>query len=224
MGTLSGTGLTGLVLLPGALRRPVAAESALAGSETWRGVRVRALSPVQADAFRAFGASPVTRQAALVEGVPQGLFEAAETDLPTQVRELEAAAAPYLTPDLVLWSKMWVLVAATRWWDSLGDEERAEIASAAESAAKVAMQSDHDEQRLVGPFCEAGGRLPPAGDAAVADLRERADVVLARLAADPGEGPVLSAVRDAVSDAEPAPELDIPSVLHGKGCADPGHW
>ena len=216
LSTLSGTGLTGLALFPGALRRPVAVESALAGGETWRDVRVRALSPVQADTFRAFGAEPVTRQEAVVNGVPQGLFEAAETDLPSQVRELEVAAAPYLTPDLVLWSKMWVLVAGTRWWDSLSGEERTLIASAAESAAKEAVQADHDEQHLVGPFCEAGGRLRSAGDSAVADLRQRAEAVLATLAADPEEGPVLSAVRDAVSDAAPAPELDIPGYCTAK--------
>ena len=210
LGTLSGTGLTGLALFPGALRRPIASERPLAGDETWRGVRVRALSPVQADAFRAFGATPVTRAAALVDGVPQGLFEAAETDVPSQARELEVAAAPYLTPDVVLWSKMWLLVAGTRWWESLSAGDRAAITRAAESATTKAIEADHDEQRLVSTICEAGGRMRPAGQVAVAELRQRAEAVLERLAADPAEGPVLSAVRGAVVDADPATALEIP--------------
>lgn len=57
---LDGTGIVGMGLAVGPLRRPFAAEAPLLGPEDWQGTRFRVYnSPVQSDAVTAFGAEPV---------------------------------------------------------------------------------------------------------------------------------------------------------------------
>jgi len=82
LGRLEGSGLVGLGLSVGPLRRPFAADAPLLGPEDWQGARFRVYnSPTQEDAVRALGGDPVNMSFGWIEEVDAGNLRGAELDI-----------------------------------------------------------------------------------------------------------------------------------------------
>lgn len=207
--SLRGSGLTGLALMSGALRRPIAASAPLLGPESWADRKVRALSPTQGQTIAALGATPVARLQGMNAGL-QGTFDAGETDVASQFIEGETTVAPYVTANVVLWPKLWVLVVGTTWFEGLDDQQREWVREAAQTARTASVEGDHHETEAVRALCDQGARFPAATQADVAAIRDAVEPVLTALAADPVDGPLLEIVR-AVSERNPGvTELEVP--------------
>ena len=83
LGRLDGTGVVGLGLTVGPLRRPFAAKAPLLGPGDWKGVRFRVFnSPVQGDAVRALGATPADLSFSFIDQIKAGTLRGAEFDIP----------------------------------------------------------------------------------------------------------------------------------------------
>ena len=79
---LDGTGVVGLNLAVGPLRRPFAAEAPLLGPEDWAGATFRVYnSPVQTDAVRLLGATPVNLGLGWIDEVRAGRLRGVEFDI-----------------------------------------------------------------------------------------------------------------------------------------------
>ena len=110
---LDGTGVVGLGLTVGPLRRPFAAKAPLLGPGDWQGVRFRVFnSPVQADAVRALGATPVNLSLSFIDELKAGTLRGAEFDIPQYEHNGFAAEAGHVTANVVLWPKVFVLASA----------------------------------------------------------------------------------------------------------------
>lgn len=186
--TLEGSGLTGLTLLAGSLRRPAGAEAPLRGPETWQGVRVWARSPTQAATFTALGAVPA-----------QAPGDARDTDLAMALQEDEAPAAPYVTSNVVLWPRLWVLVVGTDWLRSLSAQERGWVEAAAAAARAASVTDPPEESSVAARLCEAGARFSAASARDLADLHRAVLPVVRGLADDPEDGRLLALVRGTVA-------------------------
>ena len=79
---LKGTGVMGLGLTVGPLRRPFAAQAPLLGVADWKGTTFRSFnSPIQADVIRALGATPVTAGSDWSDQVAAGTLRGVEFDI-----------------------------------------------------------------------------------------------------------------------------------------------
>ncbi len=209
LSSLQPAGVTGLALWGGPLRRPIAADRPLLGPATWTGRRVRSGSPTQSATFAAFGATPVEVAGDLNQLVPIDAVEAAETDVGRQLVAADYTIAPYITADVVLWSRFLVLVANQEWFAGLGDQAQGWIRAAAEAARQESSDPGAGiagEAAVVPALCEAGARFPAAGPSGRDDLATAAGPVLAALRADPQDGPLLAAVEAALAGLDGTPD------------------
>jgi TRAP-type C4-dicarboxylate transport system substrate-binding protein len=204
--SLDGTGLTGLALLAGPLRRPAGMDAPMLGPATWRGATVWARGPTQAATFAALGAEPVSAPG-----------DARVTDLGTVLLEDEAAAAPYLTTNVVLWPRTWVLVVNTDWRDSLTEQEREWLDTAAEAARLASVTDLPDESAMATRLCELGARFATATPRDVVGLHRAVAPVVRAIAADPDEGPLLSRVTSVVGQIPDTTDVTgAPGYCHGR--------
>jgi TRAP-type C4-dicarboxylate transport system substrate-binding protein len=213
--SLEPAGVVGVALWGGPLRRPIAAGTPLLDTESWRERKVRSLSATQSAAFRALGAIPVEVAGDLNQLVPVGLVDAAETDLPRQLVAADTTIAPYITADVVLWSRFAVLVANQAWFGGLDDDGRGWVEAAAERARIASIPTDGSEAETVSRLCETGARFPSAGEATMARLRASTAPVLAALRAEPTGRDLLAAVETAVASVAGTDRLAPPSWCTG---------
>jgi TRAP-type C4-dicarboxylate transport system substrate-binding protein len=94
LGSLDGSGVVGLGLTVGPLRRPFAAKAPLLGPRDWKGITFRSYnSPVQAAAIKALGAIPVNRGLDWIDAVRDGSLRGAEFDV-AQYAKTTTARSP----------------------------------------------------------------------------------------------------------------------------------
>jgi len=225
LATLDGTGVVGLGLTVGPLRRPFAADKPLLGPSDWAGVRFRDFnSPVQEDAIRALGATPVAASFAWVDMVQAGTLRGAEFDLAQYAKNGLRTEAGNVTSNVVLWPKTFVLSLSSKRFDSLTPRQRDWVREAAARAVQASAHAGYDENALAQQLCAKGVRFYQAGPQQVAQTRTAMSPVIARLAADPTDGPLLRAVQ-AVAAAHPQPDVPVPtgpctSAAAGGGLGD----
>ena len=107
---LDGSGVVGLGLAVGPLRRPFAARTPLLGPEDWKGARFRVYnSPVQADAVRALGGTPANLGFGWIDEVRAGRLRGAEFDIAQYAKNGNSTEAGHVTANVVLWPKVFVL-------------------------------------------------------------------------------------------------------------------
>lgn len=210
------SGVIGIALWGGPLRRPIAAHAPLLDLDSWTGRRIRSHSPTQSAAFAAWGSIPVEVAGDLAQLVPVGTVDGAETDLPRQRVAADITIAPYVTADIVLWSRFSVVVANPEWLAGLTEPEHGWLRMAAEQARRASFPSAPSDDAAASALCAVGARFPRAGSAAAERLREAVAPMLERFRDDPRSAAVLAAIEAAPAVApQPPPGLTVPSWCTG---------
>lgn len=182
---LDGTGLVGLALAVGPLRRPFSADAPLVDPTGWEGLTIRSYnSPVQDATIRALGAEPMSVGLGWSDLIRSGDLDGVELDV-AQYWETGTAEAPNVPTNVVLWPKVFVLAVSQQFWDSLSGEQQGWVRQAAEQARDASVEATYDEQALVSGLCERGLTLVPASEEQLDAYREAVQPVLSDIADDP---------------------------------------
>jgi TRAP-type C4-dicarboxylate transport system substrate-binding protein len=207
---LDGSGVVGLGLAVGPLRRPFAAEAPLLEPADWEGAAFRVYnSPVQAETVRALGGTPVNVGFSWVEDVQGGRLRGAEFDIPQYARNDLTTEAGNVTANVVLWPKVFVLSFSQKRWDALSEEQRGWVREAADRAVQASVDATYDEATPANDLCESGVRFVDASPEQIRGLRSALQPVLDRLGSDARSGALL---KDIQAIAGEHPEPDAPSV------------
>ena len=218
LSTLKGTGVSGLGLAVGPLRRPFAAKRPLLGVEDWKGVRVRSFnSPMQSETLRDLGAVPVVAGLDWPEQVRDGHLRAAEFDVPQYAANDLGTVTGHVTGNVVLWPKIFVLSLSQKRFDSLTRQQQGWVREAAARAVRASVTGSHDESALAAELCSTGVRFHRASANQVAGLRAAVQPSLDALAADPTDGSLLRDIQ-AIAASRPATDDPTPAAC---GAGDP---
>jgi len=211
LGTLEGSGIVGLGLSVGPLRRPFALTRPLIEVPIWRGITSRSFnSPVQEDVIRALGAEPVPASFGFPELVTSGSLEGVEMDLAQYEHSAYGDLLPDVAANVVLWPKMPVLAISRDTFDALTAEQQAWLVQAAHLAVRASVNFDYDDSSLARRLCPWGVRFVDAAPEQMAALRRAVQPVIDAMAADPSTAPSLAAVERAVAGHTEADALDVP--------------
>jgi TRAP-type C4-dicarboxylate transport system substrate-binding protein len=193
---LNGTGVVGLGLAAGPLRRPFAAKGPLLEPDDWNGITFRAFnSPVQDATIHDLGGSPVDLGFNWVDDIASGKVQGSEFDIPLYLANGYTTEAPYVTANVVLWPKIFVLSVSQKLWDSLTDQQKGWIQAAAEAGTKASVDATYDETTTARALCDVGVRFFDATPAQLGALHRAVAPVINDLANDPVNGPLLSKVQ-----------------------------
>jgi TRAP-type C4-dicarboxylate transport system substrate-binding protein len=184
--------LVGLVVLPGAQRKPFAFARRLLGPRDYEGAKLRIHESLVADStYRALGAEAVTLSVKDMASRPDALIDG--LDLQT-----EALAGWRLrgsiTFNVNLWPRTVALVASTRTFEWLEAEEREMLHAAASRTLDRALDRLADQER------RDRDALPPdvtpiyAEDAELEAIRERVEPVREELRTHPETAPFLARI------------------------------
>jgi TRAP-type C4-dicarboxylate transport system substrate-binding protein len=221
LGRLDGTGVVGLGLAVGPLRRPFAAKTPLLGPEDWKGIRFRVFnSPVQADAVRVLGATPADLSFSFIDQIKNGSLRGAEFDIAQYERNGNGKEAGNITANVVLWPKVFVLTLSKRRFDALTAQQQAWVREAAGRAVKASADATYDEATAARTLCDRGARFHDATPGQVQALRAKVRPVLDNLAADPVSGQLLRDL-EAIAAQYPGPEVpEVPASCRNSVTSD----
>jgi TRAP-type C4-dicarboxylate transport system substrate-binding protein len=219
---LDGSGVVGLGLTVGPLRRPFAAKDPLLGPEDWKGITFRVFnSPVQADAVRALGATPADLSFSFIDQIKEGTLRGAEFDIAQYAHNGNGPEAGYVTANVVLWPKVFVLALSQKRFDALTSQQQGWVREAAAQAVKASVDAPYEEATAARTLCDRGARFHNASPGQVQGLRSRFRPVLDKLAADPTSAQLLGDLQ-AIAAQHPGPEApDVPASC-AQGVADNG--
>jgi hypothetical protein len=180
------------------------------GPKDWAGNRIRVFnSPIQADAMSALGAVPVNLSFEWIDKVEAGELEGAEFDIAQYRANDLGREVGYVTSNVVLWPKVFVLALSQSTYDSLTEEQQAWVREAAEQAVTASVEADYDETGPARELCEVGVRFVTAAADEVAGLTEAFAPVIDGLAADPANGDLLASIQEIAAEI---PGIDAPDV------------
>jgi len=206
--SLDGSGVVGVGLAAGGLRRPFATR-ALSDVESWEGARLRVFnSPVQTDAVAALGGEPLVVGPGWADEVATGRLDGAEFSLEGYVVNGYGADVSDVALNVVLWPKVFVLAMSEERFDSLDSEQQAWVAEAASRATSASVGIEDDDV-YVDRLCEVGLRFHLATAAELDGLRSQVEPVLQGLREDAETAPLMEVV-DAAAGRHPVP--DTPAV------------
>ena len=192
LAALDGSGVKGLSLGLGPLRRPFAGTAPLIGPDDWSGKVFRVFnSPVQAATINALGGRPENDSFAWLDKVKEGRIRGAEFDVNSTV-----GAGLYVTSNVVLWPKVFVFSMSQKRYDSLTKQQREWVALAARRATIATMGARYDSPAAVDRLCELGTSFSAANSEQVSALRARVKVVVDALAGDPENSALMSTIAD----------------------------
>jgi TRAP-type C4-dicarboxylate transport system substrate-binding protein len=211
LGRLDGSGVVGLGLAVGPLRRPFAAETTLLGPEDWRGAPFRVFnSPVQTATVEALGAQPKNLGFGWIDEVQNGKLRGTEFDLGQYAKNGYGTQVGNVTANVVLWPKVYVLSLSAKRFDALTRQQRDWVRDAAARAVRASVDAKYDESAIARELCTRKARFHEASRAQIAELRAKVRPVLDRLAADPADAALLKQIQ-AIAARNPEPErLDVP--------------
>lgn len=209
---LHGSGVKGLGLVVGPLRRPFAAQAPLLSLQDWKGIPFRSFnSPVQADTIRALGATPVNSGNDWVDQIASGTLRGIEFDVAQYSANGNGSLAPFVTANVVLWPKVFVLALSQKRWDALTDQQRTWVQQAADLATKASVDARWDESTPAVGLCAGGVRFVDASTSQLAALHDAVAPVIATLAADPVNGPLLAEIQAIARQYPKVEEPDVPA-------------
>jgi TRAP-type C4-dicarboxylate transport system substrate-binding protein len=212
LGQLHGTGVVGLGLAVGSLRRPFAAKAPLLEPGDWHGITFRTFySPVQDATILALGGTPMDVGSDWTDYVATGQLRGAEFDIVTYAGREFGMAAPYVTANVVLWPKVFAFILSQKRWDAMTDQQRAWVHGAAAAGTQASVDASYDESALATKLCSAGVNFVNSSPSQLAALRAAVAPVIGGLAADSVNGPLLAKI-EAIAARYPEPEVpDVPA-------------
>jgi TRAP-type C4-dicarboxylate transport system substrate-binding protein len=210
LGQLTGTGVVGLGLIRGPLRRPFAAQQPLLSPADWVGAPFRVFnSPVQAEVVSALGATPVNVGANWIDSVMAGTLRGAEFNVVQYWSNGLTTEAGNVTSDVVLWPRPSVLSLSQQRYDSLTEQQQQWVREASRQAVQAAGNTIDDESFAANQLCLQGVRFFRAGPDQIRALHSKVQPVIDALAADPTSGPLLKEIQAIAANH---PTTDVPVV------------
>jgi TRAP-type C4-dicarboxylate transport system substrate-binding protein len=211
LATLDRSGIVGLGLAVGPLRRPWSATAAITDIRHWRDVSMRTFhSPVQEAAVRALGGVPVNASYGFPDLVRSGHLQAVEIDVAQYARNGYGPLLPRLTGNVVLWPRMPVIAMSRTRFEGLTAQQRAWVRAAAQDAVRASVDHVYDDSAIAERLCRQGVRVADATPEQLGQLRRAVQPVLDRLAHDPATAGSLTEVLRA-SQSSPPDVLDVPA-------------
>ena len=191
---LDGSGVVGLGLTVGPLRRPFAAGQPLLAPEDWKGMTFRVFnSPVQADAVRALGATPADLSISFIDQIKEGTLRGAEFDIAQYERNGNGPEAGNVTANVVLWPKVFVLALSQKRFDALTPQQQAWVREAAAQAVKASVDAPYEEATAARTLCARGARFHDATPGQVQGLRSQVPPGARQARRRPGQRPAAPA-------------------------------
>lgn len=219
---LDGSGLVGLGLVVGELRRPFAAKSPLLGRDDWNGVRFRTFgSDMQREAVGALGGVAVDAYADAWDQIAAGALDGIENGIMLYQVMGRTTQVGHITANVVLWPKVPVLVLSQERWESLSAEQRTWITEAAELTVTESVDGTYDETAAATLLCEQGVRFYGASEEQLDSLQQRVSPINAQFDDDP----LWAEVEALVSRHPEVEQPDVPADCMGSpdvAFEDPG--
>ncbi|GGN68392.1 hypothetical protein GCM10011579_041840 [Streptomyces albiflavescens] len=200
---IDGDGLTAIGLLPGTLRRPLGARTALLGPADYKGRTIGEQQSEVADAtLRALGAKPV----AFAAGGSVDAFGGYEQQLASVDGNRYDKNGMIASANVVLWPRPVALVAGTKAFQRLSGDQQDALRKAGQQAVSgsAAVLRSH-EKESVGNLCRRGQKFAAASPSQLASLRKAVQPVYDELARDRRTKEYLDAITSLVRNipAEP---------------------
>jgi len=212
LATLHGTGVVGLGLTVGPLRRPWSTTRPLVAPGAWRSIAFRSYnSPVADSTIRALGGRPTEASFPFPALVRSGRLQGVELDIAQYDHNHYADLLPWVVANEVLWPRMLVLSLSQKRWSTLTKRQRGWLTEAAQTAVSASAAARYDEAPLAAGLCTFGVRFVDATPAEVTAMRRAVQPVIAALAADPETAPGLAAVQAAVQTHPGVDGVHVPS-------------
>jgi TRAP-type C4-dicarboxylate transport system substrate-binding protein len=215
---LRGTGLTGLALVAGPLRRPFSTRRPLTRPADWSELAFRVYdSTVEKAAVTALDARPVTSGAAALESqLRSGMLGGHDFDIGQYQANGFADLDRYATGNLAMWPKVYALVMNARRLSSLTTQQRSWLRAAAQKASRTSPTSSFDEEAAARRMCLTGLHFVYVDAEELAALRAAEASVYAMLQRDPTTAADLAELRkDDAADPRPS------SAAVGSACRGP---
>jgi len=210
LAALDGSGIAGLSLAVGELRRPFATDGFLLAPGDWQGVSFRSYnSPIQTATIEALGGTAIDLSFGWVQEAAAGRLGGIESGIATHAGNSFSTEVPYVTANVVLWPKVLVLALSQERLDSLTPQQRAWVGEAAEAAVEASQGADFDESTMATDLCESGVHFATASQDELAALEDAVQPVLDDLAASEADAGLLA---DVLAIAEEHPAIDVPEV------------
>lgn len=211
-------GVTGLGVLAGALRKPVAVDEPLVSPAEWEGITFGTFnSEGQAEAVRALDATPMkvvgdSRDKALEEGTIDGF----ESSILAYRFNGQEKAAPYVAANVNLWPQTIAVVGNPDALADLTGEQRGWLEQAARDAAERSTALVDTDARYLEESCEAGARFALASEADLAALEGALAPVYVTLQQDQATQGFIEQILEIKRSTPSAPSLSIPSDCIGE--------
>lgn len=198
MASLEGSGVKGLGLAVGPLRRPFGVTGFPLSARDWEGLRFRSFgSPVQTATIEALGGEAVQVGSDWPALAQAGELDGIEFDVAQYFANGFGPQAGKVVSNVVLWPKMFVLTLNQELWDSLTDQQRGWIQQAADQAVQASVDGDYPDDEIAWQLCARGVRFKAADPGQILAVREAVQPVIDRLAEDPDDAPLLLEVQGA---------------------------
>lgn len=211
LATLHDHGLVGLGLAVGPLRRPMASRPLVTMAD-WKGLRFRTYnSPIQADAVKALGATPVSASFHFPDLINAGTLDGVELDIAQYDENSLGDLLPNTTRNVTLWAKMFVFTMNAATYDRLTPQQQDWVKQAAQAAVQASVDYQYDETTPALNMCRAGVRFHDASVRDLADLKAAVRPVVDTIAADPVSGPLLRKVESVLADDAGPDVPDVPA-------------
>ena len=195
-------GVSGLALVPETLRHPASARDPLRSVDDYDGALFRDIPSKATDALvSALGATPVhIRNDSFGEEVTSGDVDSTETPIS------RARGGWTLTGNVVLYGKANTIVANSKAFAKLSDEQRDALRRAAKDTARRGLRDIPSERAAARGFC-AAGRVVSATRAEMEGLRAAARPVYAEMERDDLTRSLIARIRamKALGSPSPAP-------------------
>ncbi|GAA1974445.1 TRAP transporter substrate-binding protein DctP [Microbacterium pumilum] len=214
-------GITGLALLGGGLRKPIAAESPLLSVDDWKGVTFQSFpSAGQAAAITALGATPSNvLWGELDASVAAGEVRGFEKNLHIVLMNAQQHIAPFITTNVNLWPEPSIVFANPAALARLTDTQRGWLAEAARQTAAESSKL-FDDQSDLEALCAQGAQPVSATDADLDGLRAALEPVVEAIRTGPAATTLkrIEALKGAVT---PEPPLSLPANCGTEAPAKP---
>ena len=217
LATLSGSGVVGLGLAVGPLRRPWAADRPLVEPRAWRGVHFRSYnSPVQDDDIRSLGGVPFQAGWQLGSLLRSGRLRGLDLEVIAILRNRYGRLLPAGVDNVVMWPRILVLALSAKRFDSLTPQQQAWVRAAADQAVQASVRFAYEEDRYARELCSQGVRFAEATPAQLTALRRAGRPVVQHLMQDPATASSMLAVQSVANRFPDTDVLDVPASCRSR--------